>query len=916
MTSVSSKHLLIAILFATMAVASRGVLAEEPVNYLKQIKPILAGRCYACHGALKQEGGLRLDTAKLAIQGGDSGPAVKPGDPARSLLVQRVSATDETERMPEEGEPLKAEQIVLVKSWIAQNATAPVDESPAPDPRTHWAYQPVKRPEVPTVRDPAWSGNPIDAFLASGYESAGVTPQDAADKPTLLRRVYFDLIGLPPTREQIYAFVGDESPAAYEHVVEKLLANPQYGERWARHWMDVWRYSDWSGYRDEVRNSARHIWHWRDWIVESLNADKGYDRMVVEMLAGDEVAPDDPDTVRATGYLTRDWILFDRNGWLNNLIEHSSKAFLGVTMNCCRCHDHKYDPISQADYYRMRAIFEPYYVRTDRVPGEPDILKNGLPRAYDAKPDDVTYVSKRGDPTQPDTKQKMWPGVPNVLGGSLAIEPVKLSLTAFYPGLRDGTVAEDEAAAAKLVADREGARVAAQKVVAVTQKKLSKLTAKKADLSAAQSELAAAVEKAEIADRQLTTARAGQASLLARVAAERAKYGSAADVAALALIAGKAECNFKLCTAQEQQATGEQELASAQAAKKEGNAAIQAAVKTAEDKVTAAKTAVATAHAALATPTSTYKPLSEVGSATSTGRRTALARWIVSRDNPLAARVAVNHIWLRHFGAPLVANMFDFGLRTPAPRNQPLLDWLAVELIEHQWSMRHIHQLIVTSRAYRMKSSGGERAAANVAIDPDNQLLWRMNPRRLEAEAIRDATLFVAGKLDLTQGGPDIDQQLALQSPRRSLYFRHAYEKQAKFMELFDGASVNECYRRSESVMPQQALALENSELGLEDSRRLAAQLSMESASGPTPDEAFVKEAFTQTLGREPSSAEDDECLAFLKSQAEQLRDKENLTASKGGGKVAVEASADPAQRAREDLVHVLINHNDFVTIR
>ena len=197
-----------------------------------------------------------------------------------------------------------------------------------------------------------------------------MTPQGPAERSLLLRRVYLDLIGLPPTREEMQAFLGDKSPDAYEKVVDRLLASPQYGERWGRHWMDVWRYSDWWGLGAELRNSQKHIWHWRDWIVESLNEDKGYDRMLREMLAADELYPTDPDALRATGFLARHYFIFNRTTWLDETVEHTGKAFLGLTFNCCKCHDHKYDPFSQADYYRFRAIFEPYQIRTDNVPGE------------------------------------------------------------------------------------------------------------------------------------------------------------------------------------------------------------------------------------------------------------------------------------------------------------------------------------------------------------------------------------------------------------------------------------------------------------------------------------------------------------------------------------------------------------------
>ena len=258
------------------------------MDYVRDVKPLLSRRCVACHGALKKNAGLRLDTAAHMRTGGDGGPAVVAGKSSESLLIEAVTGGEDW-RMPPagEGEPLSAEEIARLKAWIDAGAQAP-DETEPDDPRTHWAFQPPVRPEVPEVKDAAWVRNPIDAFLAAEHEARGLRPRPDADKATLLRRVYLDLIGLPPTPEELHAFLADPSPDAYEKVVDRLLASPQYGERWGRHWMDVWRYSDWAGYRKEVRDSQPHIWRWRDWIVESLNADKGYDRMVVEMLAGDE----------------------------------------------------------------------------------------------------------------------------------------------------------------------------------------------------------------------------------------------------------------------------------------------------------------------------------------------------------------------------------------------------------------------------------------------------------------------------------------------------------------------------------------------------------------------------------------------------------------------------------------------------
>ncbi len=936
--------------------------AGEDVDYVKQIKPILVARCYACHSALRKKSGLRLDTAAALVQGGDSGPAVQPGKSGESYLIDMLTGASGSRMPPEnEGAALTADQITLIKKWIDEGAHAPT-ETPQPDPRDHWSYHPPVQPEVPLVRKVAWVRNPIDAFVAEAQESRELTPVAEADKATLLRRVYLDLVGLPPTREELAAFLANDSPGAYESVVDRLLASPQYGERWARHWMDVWRYSDWSGYKEEIRDSARYIWRWRDWIVESLNADKGYDRMAIEMLAGDEAAPTDPDTLRATGFLVRNWYKFSRDVWLQNTVEHTAKAFLGATMNCCRCHDHKFDPISQVEYYRFRAIFESHDVRTERVPGQPDIDKDGLQRICDLKPDAPTHLYERGDEKRPKKDEVITPGVPESFGLPLNVAPINLPVVAYYPALQEFALNEDLAQAADRVASAEGALAKAQVAVAAAQKKpevsasagpvvaqaktegdgttgvnaapANPVEAAPAKLKKAKEKTAsqvkvaakpdlplslnAAVAAAELATRQLAAARAAQESLSARIAAEKAKYGltTDADKELLASAAGKAERDFALCEAQVRQTAARQELATAQAVKQPRDAAQAATIAAAEKKVADAAAALTAAHAALAEPSAKYQPLGEVLPHQSTGRRLAFAKWLTDRKNPLAARVAINHIWLRHFGAPLVDNMFDFGLRSPQPRNQPLLDWLAVELMDHGWQMKHIHRLIVTSSAYRLSSNSESANAKNLEVDRDNHYLWRMNTRRMESELVRDAVFFTAGNLDLTRGGPDIAFKLASETPRRSIYFQHAYEKENQLLELFDSASVNECYRRSESIVPQQALALANSDVSVNESRLLAKKLSEVASNNTRPHESFVRMAYEQILGRDPSEAELSECLQFLKSQAELLRDPGKLTSFAGGAKATVPPSADPVQRARENLTLVLYNHNDFITIR
>ncbi|HZL86993.1 MAG TPA: DUF1549 domain-containing protein, partial [Pirellulaceae bacterium] len=331
-----------AAILASLGLASVAAAADE-VDFLRDVRPILATRCYRCHSDSldKKEAGLALDKFDTLMKGGDEGAVIVAGKSGESKLIERVTATDDT-RMPQEGAPLTAEQIGKLKAWIDQGAKAP--PLGAESKSDHWAFKRPVRPPVPTPANAAYVRNPLDAFIAARYEELKLTPVGEAPKHVLLRRVYLDLIGLPPTPEQLQAFLNDNSEGAYEKVVDELLKSPHYGERWGRHWMDVWRYSDWDGYGNEVRESKPHIWRWRDWIIESLNADKPYDRMVQEMLAGDELAPDDPSTLRATGYLVRNWYKFNRNTWLDSTIEHTGKAFMATTFNCARCHSHMYDP--------------------------------------------------------------------------------------------------------------------------------------------------------------------------------------------------------------------------------------------------------------------------------------------------------------------------------------------------------------------------------------------------------------------------------------------------------------------------------------------------------------------------------------------------------------------------------------------
>ena len=902
-------------LFADEQVADEQVadeqVADEQINYSTQIKPVLIERCVACHGGLKQEGGLRLDTAALAIKGGESGAAVVPGDAETSSLLKRVTATDESERMPPEGEPLKPDQIAALRNWIAQNAKAPADEQPQRDPLDHWAFQAPIRVAVPQIENPSaeqarWQHNPIDGFISSEHRKRGLVAQPEADKQVWLRRVSFDLTGLPPKSEGLDAFLADKTPEAYDTVVTHLLDSPQYGQRWGRHWMDIWRYSDWWGLGAEVRNSQKHIWHWRDWIVESVNSDKGYDQMLREMLAADELYPNELDRLRATGYLARQYFIFNRTSWMDETIEHTAKAMLGLTFNCAKCHDHKYDPFSQVEYYSLRAIFEPYQIRTEMVPGELDFEKDGIPRVFDAHLDVLTHLHVRGDEQNPDKSRTIEPAVPAFLSSderTLEIHPVSLPTESAHPGLRESAVTTHrQGAEQQFTVARSALQAVRDKLVEIETEAI-KLTEKQLAVT--------------VAEKTLQTAEALLASIESRAAADRARYldadpeavpsenTAATDTPATQAATAAAKSERVLAAARADEEPSRMELALLQAAADKKAEA--------EQKLAAAKTAFETARSAIDTPSNEYTPLPGAKKTqedyqnrnadapfptTSTGRRSAFAKWLTDPRQPLPARVAVNHIWMRHMGRPLVPTVFDFGRNGTPPTHPELLDWLAVEFVEHDWSMKHLHRLIVTSQAYRQSSSNAGAPDTNGAVDRDNQFYWRMNSVRMEAQIVRDSLLHLAGELDVSLGGPSIPVNDEA-SRRRSMYFVHSHNDHQKFLSMFDDANVLDCYRRVQSIVPQQALALENSTFATEMAGKIAEKIAAKSPSASNAE--FIRDAFVSILTVEPTTEEMATMSELLQRMTELARTNNR---------------PNPENLARTNLVQTLLNHNDFITIR
>ena len=1037
----------------------------DAADYLSDIKPVFKARCYACHGALKQKADLRLDTAAAIRKGAKTDVVVVPGKPAESELLARVLSHNPEERMPPEGSLLKPQEVEAIRQWIGAGAPAPEHEEAEADPRDHWAFQVPEK-----VSLGKGEGNPIDILLEKNRASRSLKTQPLAERSILIRRLYLDLIGLPPTRAQL----NDQRP--WNEIVDELLKNPQHGERWARHWMDIWRYTDWYGLGKQLRNSQKHIWHWRDWIVESLNQDKGYDRMIQEMIAADELAPEDPDALRATGFLARNYYLFNRTTWLDATIEHTGKALLGLTLNCAKCHDHKYDPISNVDYYRLRAIFEPHQVRLDPVPGVMDFEKDGLPRVFDDHPDIKTYLHQRGDPKNPDKDREITPAVPAILAHfAPAIKPVNLPLGAYAPGTRDyvqkdhlqATQTQVEVAGRELdAAKKRSANAPKEKPKPVTTKeppfevkddfskpnpKLWELIGKgwkfkdgalhqttstrdkemvllrktpprdfelicrythtggdtyksvtfrfdqtpdrkyanfvytsahapgpklhvahtrngqgsypsaghvgqpikvgetytlrfalrdrlinvwlndkfllaytlpdrkpggqlslsgfdatvafdditirslPTNVKLAQSKNAAPKPKAkdsvETLAAKLVVAKAKAASLKAIFAADKLKYRQNADpdvVKTATLEAAKREAEATRAQAQYDLLASGSDEGKVKAAK--GRIAAAEKKLAAITKGEGSYTSIRASKKALETPAHKEADYPVTYSEVSTGRRLALAKWIATRKNPLTARVAVNHVWLRHFGEPLVESVDDFGLRAKRPVQVQLLDYLAADFMESGWSFRYLHRLITTSRAYRLSSSTAKADPKTLAADSNNHYYWRMNTRRMEAQVVRDSLLQLAGVLDTKMGGPSVNPGDAVR--RRSIYFKHSRDQQDKFLKMFNDADHLQCYRRTESIVPQQALALANGKLAIEMSGLIAKRME---------EGEFVELTFGLLLGRKPDSTERQACMETL--------DKLEAIAKKAG-------KADPDQRARRGLVHALLNHNDFVSIR
>jgi hypothetical protein len=685
--------------------AAPAAATPEAVEFFeKRVRPVLVGKCLECHGD-KAKGGLRLDSRSGMLTGGDSGAVIAPGDPDGSLLLQAVRYGEEL-KMPPEGK-LDEASISALADWVRMGAPWPA-ESVAPASagtggrtwKAHWAFQPVRAPDLPPVRMTEWPRASLDYFVLAELERASLTPSNGADRRTLLRRATFDVTGLPPTPQDVDRFVADDSPDAFDRVVARLLASQAYGERWARHWLDVARYADTKGYVFTQDRSYPNAYRYRDWVVTALNDDLPYDRFLIQQIAADRLPASESPQPAAMGFLTVGRrFLNNPHDIIDDRIDVLTRGTMALTVTCARCHDHKYDPIPTRDYYSLYGV-----MASSVEPEQPA----GLMTLADAPRPVVPHVFVRGNPGN----------------------------------------------------------------------------------------------RGEAVPRQFLSALAGDSR---------------------------------------QPFTG--------------------------------------------------------GSG-----RLDLARAIASRDNPLTARVIVNRVWMHYFDNPLVRTPSDFGLRSDPPTHPELLDHLASYLVEHGWSLKALHRLILKSATYAQASLDREDCRR---VDPENRLLWRMNRKRLDFEAMRDSLLAVAGELDPSVGGPAVELTKAPFPRRRTLYGLVDRQNLPNLFRTFDFASPDtHSPQRFSTTVPQQALFMMNSPFLAEQARRLASRAELCASDDPRQR---VTGLYRFVFGREPSDSELQLALAFLTREAE---------GAANSGATSRAADEQPAQLTSwQRYVQAVLVSNEFVFV-
>jgi hypothetical protein len=870
---------LLCVILFTLAVPSTAISGKSaPPIFEQQVRPILKAHCFACHGEGDElNGGLDLRLRRLMVQGGDSGPAVVAGDAQGSLLLARVRAGE----MPPGDKKLSPEQIDMVAAWIAAgaNTSRPEPESPAaeitPDEQAFWFFQPIARPAVPQPRAADRVRTPIDAFLLARLEAKGLGFSPDADQSTLIRRAYFDLLGLPPQPAEVAAFVADTAPDAFERLVDRLLDSPAYGERWGRHWLDVAGYADSDGYTSDDPQRP-YAYKFRDYVIRSFNADKPFDQFIQEQLAGDEMlkppykdlCPSDLDRLIATGFLRMgpdgtgsggvDQDLA-RNQVVADAIKIVSTTLLGLTVGCAQCHNHRFDPIPQTDYYRLRAIFEP---------------------AYDWK--NWRAPAARLVSLQSDAQRQQ--------------------------------AAHIEAEAAQL--DAERMKKSQEYVDRVFENELMKLPA----------EIRDAVRAARAAPADKRTPE--QQQLLKAHPSVNVDHGS------LYLYDPKAAEDLKQMAAKTAELRKTKPVEEFVQALTEPAEAAPTTYVFYRGDIRQPKQAVGPGELSVLSPCRPTEIADDDPALATTGRRLAFARRLTDGAHPLVGRVLVNRVWLHHFGRGIVGTPGDFGSLGERPTHPELLDWLASDFVAGGWRLKRLHKLIVTSTAYRQQS---RRTPAAESADPDNRLLGRMPIRRLEAEIVRDAVLATAGKLnDKLYGKPvpvmedEVGQiivgienlngenrpgdiiPLHGEEFRRSLYVQVRRTRPLAMLEAFDLPVMEpNCDCRANSTVAGQSLMLMNNDFMLAFAGHFAERIVAEEGSDTR---AQVVHAWRTAFASEPGEGEVTAALRFLAEQTEQFRANQATEAKPADGAATAPKPA-PERQAFTSFCHALLSSNRFLYV-
>jgi cytochrome c553 len=856
-----------------------------------RIRPLLATTCYQCHSreSKKAKGGLLLDSPEGLLKGGDSGPLVVAGDPEKSLLLKAVRHSDNDLRMPPDGAKLTGAQIADLAAWVKRGAPLPragrQDDSIAARARTHWAFQPVTRPAIPAVKNRSWVQSPVDAFILARLEDAGVRPAPPADKRTLIRRATYDLIGLPPTPEEVAAFAADTSPEAFAAVVDRLLASPHYGERWGRHWLDVARYASTDG---------PYAFTYRDYVIGAFNADLPYDEFLIQQLAADRLdLGADKRPLAGLGFLTLGRQFESVHDTIDDRIDVVTRGTMALTVTCARCHDHKYDPIPTRDYYALHGVFA-----SSVAPDEMPVL--GIapdPKAY------AEYSAKRKP------LQEKWEAF--IRKQQAEVFKQHRRLTAQYLLLsREPTKVAELDKEAFALSDRKILRTGAARWL----KALEKLDPESDPIFApwfafaalpasdfAARAKAVAAKLAASPDRTLNPlvarAFAGDPPTSLKDVAER--YGKLfegvderwqeelrrdagtpklpdADEEALRQVfygtdgPGNlpAEVLPSLYTVS---ALMQLEPLQAQITRLDAThpGAPQRAMALVDGPRPANSRVFIRGNPNRLGEEVPRQFLSIVAGdkrqpfARGSGRL-ELARAVAGRDNPLTARVMVNRVWLHHFGAGLVTTPDDFGLRSDPPSHPELLDYLAWRFAEDGWSLKKLHRAVMLSSVYQQSSDDGLRHEKR---DPDNRLLAKANRRRLDFESTRDTLLFVAGNLDPSAGGRPVDllkPRDGAYPNRRTVYGSVDRNDLLSLFRTFDFANPDiTTAQRDATTVPQQALFFLNSPFVMEQAAKMVSRPAFQRLDDPER----VRDLYRRAYQRDPSAKELRLGLQFLRAE-------------------------------------------------